>query len=111
VDEDTLLLHFYQSRCQVLSFDETHANTEAVVFKLKLGPEPVRQRSHELKAQPSIFGRIETFRETNAVVGHFHQERTVVFGLSADVDLHRQARRMRILAGVGEKLGGNEPDV
>jgi hypothetical protein len=44
------------------------------MLELKFCIKPVRQGSHELKAQPSIGGRIETLGETDAVVLHFHQE-------------------------------------
>jgi hypothetical protein len=46
------------------------ANTKTVVFKFKFCVKPIRQGSHELKAQPSICRRIEICRETDAVVRH-----------------------------------------
>lgn len=44
------------------------ANTKTVMFELKFCVKPIRQRSHELKAQPSICRRIETLGEADAVV-------------------------------------------
>ena len=58
--------------------NEAATNTKTAMFKLKLGAQPVRQGPHELKAQPSIGGRVEILRETDAVVSHFHDEGAVV---------------------------------
>jgi hypothetical protein len=55
-------------------FEKPGANTEAVVLKLKFGIEPICQSSHELKAKPSIGGRIEILRETDAIVSDLHHE-------------------------------------
>ena len=54
------------------------------MFKLKFSTQPVRQGSHQLKAQPSIRGWIEILRESDAVVGHFHRKGAVVSGLATE---------------------------
>ena len=54
--------------------NEAGGDTKTVMLKLKFGIEPIRQRSHELKAQSSIGGRIEMLWEADAVVRHFHHE-------------------------------------
>ena len=91
--------------------NEAATNTKTAVFKLKFCTEPVRQGSHQLKAQPSIGGWVEILRKTDAVVGDFDHEGAVVSRLATDMDFHRQARRMRVLSGVGQKLGGDKSGV
>ena len=54
--------------------NETSANTKRIVFKLKFRMKSIRQRSHELEAEPSVCGRIEILREADTVVSHFHHE-------------------------------------
>jgi hypothetical protein len=39
----------------------------------------------------------------------FDRDRAIALRLAAYVDLHGQTRRMRIFAGVGQKLGRNRP--
>src|ERR1700733_13754400 len=110
-DEDMLLLRRFRSvqHAGYFGLVEAATNTKTAMFELKLGTHPVGQGPHQLKAQPSICCWIEILRETDAVVSHFHREGAVVSGLATDMDLHRQPRRMRVFAGVGQKLSGNEP--
>ena len=65
---------FYVYDAKMFWLNKASANTKTVVFKLKFCVKPIRQGSHELKAQPSICRRIEILREADAVVRHFHQE-------------------------------------
>ena len=60
-----LLLHRFRSVEDVRHFglNKTATNTKTAVFKLKFCTEPVRQGSHQLKAQPSIGGWVEILRE------------------------------------------------
>src|SRR3984957_4035324 len=88
--------------------NEAATNTEAVMFELQLSVQPVRQGSHQLKAQPSIGVWIEILRETYAVIRHFDTKGAIVLGLATDMHLHRQSRRMRVLAGIGQELGGDQ---
>src|ERR1700733_7965839 len=110
-DEDMLLLRRFRSvqEAGYFGLNEAATNTKAAVFKLKFSTQPVRQRSHQLKAQPSIGGWIEILRETDAVVRHFDHEGAVVSRLATDMDLHRESGRRRVFAGGGQKLGGNRP--
>jgi hypothetical protein len=78
------------------------------MFELQFSVQPARQGPHQLKAQPAIGGWIEILRKTDAVIRHFDHEGAIVFGLAPDMHLHRQSRRMRVLAGIGQKLSGDK---
>src|SRR6185437_352448 len=98
-------------RCQTRGLHKPGANTKTAVFKFKFCVEPVRERPHELKAQPAIGRGIEILGKADAVIRYFDQERAVVLGLAMDLHDHRQAGGVSIFDCVGKKLGGDKPGV
>ena len=62
----------HDTRCPGLH--QPGANTETVVFELKFGVKAVRQRPHQLKAQPAIGVGVEIFRKADAVIRHLDHE-------------------------------------